>query len=66
MNRAYLKNVSPASHPRKNTYISVFLENSISNLILNYDYDPVKLLKRNPNICDVFKAPIHKLNVGEC
>lgn len=38
-------------------HISVFLENSISNLILNYD-DPVKLLKRNPNICDVFKAPI--------
>lgn len=38
--------------------ISDFLENSISNLILNYDYDPDKLLKRNPNICDVFKAPI--------
>jgi hypothetical protein len=35
-------------------HISDFLENSI----LNYDYDPDKLLKRNPNICDVFKAPI--------
>ena len=32
-----------ASPPKEKYIYQLFLENSISNLILNYDYDPAKL-----------------------